>query len=1240
MGVRFILGRSAAGKTRRCVEQVADALRRSPEGPPLILLAPEQATFQLERLLVEAQEKGSQAISAGVGYHRARVLSFRRFARLVFNELGGPADPPIQPLARQMALRAVLEPMRDRLPTFAASFDRPGFLARLADLFREFHQYQVDSARLRERAGAEPRERLKRKLLELADAFDAFNAYLKDAHFPDPDAALTIAADRLAKSRLACGASVWVDGFAGFTPQELSFLVELAKVAEGVESALVCDPREDMEGDSPRGRLFRRTEQTYLRLRQLFADAGVTVEPSISLSAIHRFAASSPLATIEREMFNPLPLGEGRVRVRGNTPGVDRGPASNGDAPSPLPLSQGDKDWLLLVEAPDRRREVRAAANHVRHLVADRDYRYRDIAVILRSLDDYWQFIVEAFSDAGIPFFIDRRQPISHHPLVELLRSAVGAVVRRLHPNDVIAFLKTDLAAPPAGDLEKFRDAVDRLENYALAYGLAGPAWLSPGDWKFHESTAIGEEDLADREPPADLPAIIEVAGTGLAPLGEFYRMVVAAGGAMPVKAWAAALWRMLVALDVERTLEQWAAVDSPAAAAVHRQVFDAVTSLLKDLTVALGDRAMGSTEFAQVLEAGLSELTLGLVPPALDQVLVGAIERSRHPSIKAAIVLGLAERSFPKLHGVQAILTDEDRENLKSDFGFRISDFGLKDEGGATPPSQSAIRNPQSAIELAPSRTELLFDEDLMAYLALTRPSEHLWVSYPLADEAGKPINSSRYFRRLTELFPQVPVVRLADQHPAVSAVTVSELAGSLAGRFAISPPTPLDALLYETARLADAALLTRAMRSLVYENKPTLSPPLAKKLFAPRGAIFGSVTRLETFATCPFKHMANFGLKLAPREQIELDALQLGRLYHELLHEMYDRLSGPEHQPVNWASRPVADLRAIVGELVTAARDRLALPALASGAAGYLFAQAEQVLGDLAEAMHAAAEASPSVRQVAAELVFGLGDDAILPPLRLPLDSGSQLVLRGKIDRVDVSADGAAAVIDYKTSRTTINWSEVHHGLSLQLLAYLLELDQHGRLLTPLPLGEGAPSEVEGRVRVRDNTPSVYPAGAFFQQITSPPAPSDPPASDAAPPDPRDLMAGYQRQGLFRADLGPVLDARLPPGEKSPFVRLKLNKDGSPATLGVDCVSSEQLAGLMSLAAGWMKRHGEGIVSGCVDVAPYRLGNDSPCGWCDCRSVCRMDFSYNLPRYLQPCGRKRVLEEVVNPAAESTSG
>src|SRR5207237_9202791 len=76
------------------------------------------------------------------------------------------------------------------------------------------------------------------------------------------------------------------------------------------------------------------------------------------------------------------------------------------------------------------------------------------------------------------------------------------------------------------------------------------------------------------------------------------------------------------------------------------------------------------------------------------------------------------------------------------------------------------------------------------------------------------------------------------------------------------------------------------RAWKALQYSNTAQLSPDIANQLFA--SPLKASVSRIETFATCPFKHFARYGLRLQQREDDDVTVIDLGNVYHEILEKL----------------------------------------------------------------------------------------------------------------------------------------------------------------------------------------------------------------------------------------------------------------------------------------------------------------------------------------------------------------
>ncbi|MEJ2701786.1 MAG: hypothetical protein P8Z79_05030 [Sedimentisphaerales bacterium] len=128
MAVQFILGRSGTGKTRYCIRAVVDALLE-PGEQPLILLVPEQASYQVERAIL-ADERIA-------GYSRLHVLSFDRLQFLLAGK--STARATLSRIGRQMVVQRILRESADQLGLFGATAAQPGLSDQMARTIGELH---------------------------------------------------------------------------------------------------------------------------------------------------------------------------------------------------------------------------------------------------------------------------------------------------------------------------------------------------------------------------------------------------------------------------------------------------------------------------------------------------------------------------------------------------------------------------------------------------------------------------------------------------------------------------------------------------------------------------------------------------------------------------------------------------------------------------------------------------------------------------------------------------------------------------------------------------------------------------------------------------------------------------------------------------------------------------------------------------------------------------------------------
>ncbi|HOA71938.1 MAG TPA: PD-(D/E)XK nuclease family protein [Phycisphaerae bacterium] len=1159
MAVRFVVGRAGSGKTFRCLEAVRTRLRETAaEGPRLLLLVPEQASFQVERALIETPD-----IPA---YTRCEVLSFQRLAYRVFAETGADprrSDQTIGGLGRMMVIRRLIRRERVGLRLLGSVADKPGLVNQVAGTLDELMREEVDPAKLAE--VAEAREEVDplgaAKLADVARLYQAYLDYLIEDRI-DPAQYLNLAAQRLDGCSFLSGAEVWVDGFAGFTRQEFHLLAEVAKRAAKVEITMLVDPAasavEATQLPAISYSRFARAERTLVRLRTELQSRGVAIDEPIRLETNPercRFAAPE-LLQLERELFI--------------------GGVASTTTPAQSPQA------IRILEMPDRRTEVEAAVAEVQRLAAT-GMRYREMAIIVRDLAVYHDLISAAMRSRGIACFIDRRQPTTHHPLIELVRALLALAEDDCRLDSVRLTFKTGLLSMDMVD-------ADLLENYLLAHGIAGwQRWSK--EWEYTRFfQRRGENGELSAEQRAILSRVNELRRKWCQAMGPWIET--AKRGTLDGRTWARELFACLDRLRVAEKLERWAqaAVEEgqPEAADMHRQVWTDFTELLDEFVRALGGESLRIDEFRETLEAALAEFNLGLAPATLDQVLVGQIERSRHPEIRAVLLLGFDEASYPLRRSEDPLLGDAEREALR-----------------------------QVNAEIGPSRNQKLADERMLAYIALTRASERLWISYPRQDADGKPLQASAYLQDVLTTVPGLRVEKVpgpeAGRAPAMIS-SVRQLGARLAREFRYRPRRDDDLdiesraswnALYEAARARAewSNDLARALGGLRYTNEVVADPARVARLIDE--PLTMSVSRLESFAACPFRHFAASLLRLQERVEAETSRIDLGQLCHAILERFVfelakekKRLAELEDDEINERVDAIAQ-RTLPDMVLDLMLDDARSEFLCDRSRGHL-SRVMRWQRDFAR--------RGRFRPAAAEFPFGYRDrpDAVV---RLRTPKGRDLLLRGRIDRVDVAELGddlLGLVIDYKrTSHRRLDITQVYHGLALQLVGYLIALRQTGRSLA-------------GR--------EIRPVAALYLPLLEP-------FKTVAHPDEAENVKTYQCRGILDASVIEAIDEEVRPGSDgaSRFLSAKLKSDGTPHSV-CDLAEREEVSALMAHVERRMGELADAIADGEIAIRPYRLNRRMPCPFCPYRPVCRYEIETQPCRYLDSLRRKEVLEQLAS--------
>lgn len=1131
MAVRLLIGRAGSGKSYRCKEEIVQLLREAPIGSPLIYLVPEQMTFQAEYDLAKTENVH--------GMMRAQVFSFRRLAWKVLGEVGGIARKHINSLGIKMVLRQVLEQNQSHLRFFGRAAAQMGFTDQLEQIFIEFKRYMIDSERLKQQS-----ERLE-DLREESPQYRMLNDKLHDLHliyqeveqrlkgkYLDSEDYLRLLAQSIPQSRYMQQAEIWIDGFHGFTPQEYAIIVAMMTTARNVTITLTLDAPygdEDRKYD-----LFYPTGMTYIKLKQLSDMLNQPLEVQVLGDVPHRFQ-SPDLQALEK--------GFGQRNTK--------------------PYTQ-EAYGIHLFAAVHRRAEVEGIAREVLRLAREEGYRWRDMAIVVRDLDVYQPLLMTIFSDYDIPIFIDRKRTMLHHPLIELLRSALEVISQGWPTDAVLRCMKTGLLVPniPQKDL-------DQLENYVLEYGIHHHRWIEDKPWLIYGRTGTKEEDEALQE---RIRVLNEHRAHLIRPLLWLQQEI---ERSQSVRDYCQAIVEFFIQLDIPHVLEGWMDREIQNGkleqAKEHGQVWNALCDLLDQLVEVMGEDLHSLDRFVKIIESGMEGMHFALVPTSVDQVLIGSIQ-SRMDNVRAAFVVGVNEGVFPARPAETSLLSESEREILS-----------------------------QAGIELAPSSEQRLLEEEFLMYTLLTTPSERLYVTYPLADEEGRGLEPSTYVNQIKRQFPKMTERLLLHEPTYENSLdyitrprpTLSQLAGQLRAWRKGYTIHPLWLGVYnwymEQKEWRDRAY--DMLQSLYYTNQESrLSKSTARKLYSSH--LRASISRLEKFQACPFAHFADYGLGLKDRSIFRLDAPDIGQLFHDALNHMSNYL---RKNRKNWRDLAIEEVdqlaQNVVAELAPEFQKQILFSTKRMQYIGNKLTKVVSRAGKVLREHSLRSHFTP----VETEVYFA--ENGVIPSLVFTLPNGCTLELIGRIDRVDL-AEGSRGmyvrIIDYKSSIRNLNLIEVYYGLALQMLTYLDVVVSNAEAWLGQP---------------------VLPAGMLYFHVHDAMVKADGPMSQEDLQ--RQWLLQYKMKGLLLAEEESVRLMDINMGNsRSDMIPVGFKKDGSFYQYS-SIASHEQLEQLRNHVRNTIQHIGVEITEGNVQIAPYLLKKNTPCRYCVYKPVCQFDTLFEDNRY-----------------------
>lgn len=1129
MSIRFIYGRAGIGKSTWCINSIAENIKKDDENK-LILIVPEQYTFNTENRILKSI--GEPALL------RTQVLSFKKMAHEVFEECGGRVKEIIKESGRNMLIHKVLNEKIESLEYFRKISREQGFYEIVSDVISEFKKYNVEVDSLRNIEESIQESDLYNKIRELSIIYEAFNEEMNEGYI-DGDDELTLLGKKLLENDIYTNSEVWIDEFSTFTPQQLEIIRLLARRCKRVNITLCMDNRDNSNGNQDITDVFNTIKNTENKILKIMKENNISYDKPINLNMINvnegynRFKNAPELEHIEKYFFT-----------------------------YPFNSFNGKCENVKLYKANNIYDEIERVAKSITSLIRSGKYRYKDISVVCRNIDDYEKITSVIFKDYEIPYFLDKKLELLNNPLIILITSAFEILFKDWSYESVFKYLKTGLTG-----IEN--NYIDVLENFVLEYGVKGYKWtvkeIISESW-FNNNEELSEEKIF----------ISEIMDEVRRPLLVFHNKI---KGKHKVSHICKAIYEFLIDIHAFERINEWIEkfdeIGLEDKVKEYSQVEESVIDILDQAVDVMGDKDLDSYDFFKILNSGFNNEEIGVIPVALDQVNIGDVARIKGRDVKALYIVGVNDGILPASKKEEGILSDNDR-NILSEIG----------------------------IELASNTRNKVFEEQFLLYTVLTISSDYLMISYPMADFEGKSLRPSIVISRIKKILP-----KLVEESDLYDLSSYKDKLNKV-----ISPIPTFNELILAMRKNCDEENVEEYWREVYkwykdspeYENKVKnifkgldysnlknhVNKNNLRELYANEdGKLMFSVSRLEKYAECPFSYFVQYGLKAKNRKIYEFTPPDLGSFVHDILDLFTNRV---KKEGILWSELNNERCKEIVSNLIDIRLSEQTNSILNSSKRfKYLSQRFKRVISKSVTVM---AEQIGKGEFEVFKTEFDFGNYKTGEAVMLNLQDDEKVYLQGRIDRIDtLDLDGQTyiRIIDYKTGAKKFDLNELYYGLQMQLLVYLDAIIKNSKYILEK---------------------QVVPGAVLYFKVDDPIIKSKKEMTTEEVE--TEVLEELKLKGLVLKDAKVVKAMDRDIEGYSLVIPAAFKKDGD-FKFTSDVVTEEEFTLLREYVNRKMISLCEDMLCGDIKIEPTKQANRSYCEYCDFSSICQFDTSIKDNKY-----------------------
>ena len=1084
-----------------------------------------------DQYTLQAERDALKYLDVG-GIMDIQIMGFTRFASGILKETGVRMDV-ISRAGREMLLAGIIKNNRSSMNVFRGISQKMDLVTTFHDFIAEMKQSNAGPNDLKEAISKlKDGTLLKRKLEDVHLIYEKYCESVKDKYMDNEDF-MTIAAEKIAEAKSIENTEFWLYGFDSFTGKHYSILKAINDRGLSINPVITWDENG--------GRLFEITSRMIRKLKEVSGEEGTT------LNKIPK--------DFQREMVPEIAF------LEKNYEAYDQDKIKN----------QGN---VKIVRCQNPYNEACTAAGWIWHLVRDEGLRLRDIALICNNIDEQKELYERVFSDYGIQLFVDCKRSGEYHPLMNLIVALMRMITFEFQRDDVIKYIKT-------GFTELTEDEIRNLEIYTYKYRISGHKWNN----RFRIGLMEYEQETIDQ--------FEKMRQQVITPVSEFKRKI---QGAETVREKVLALNQFLVEqLNVPQQLENMVSKleenGQMDIAEETAQLWKKIVEIFQQMVILLADEQVTNGEFLDLLKSGIAAIEIGVIPPGVDGLVMGNIQRSRRESVKAAVIVSANEGILPEAGKKSGVVSDEERNVLAA-----------------------------NELDICKASRLQVMEEKLAVYRNLVRPSQSLYISYPMADNSGGQLEPSQVISKLTDNIDE-----LTFEDDIFKEENVNNMLGGY--------QTTKNSLIMALANFIENENLKEDWKTVYqwfnqHEDMDAIVDQMFESFKNAKGdsqsvlELYGkkadwplrlSPSRLELFGKCPFSHFVKYGLKPEEINQYQIGPAEAGTVYHNCMMLLSKKLSevpegaasdgdasglgggasknakdpitGESKRPISithpdspWMTVTRQEVHQMVDEILKDISKEYNEGILSSGAYEKYKAQRIQKVCEDSAWMAIDHVRRGDIKNMYFEIPFGKSmnkenSHSNIPGLMVETNQG-KVSIEGQIDRWDIVKGNYSKVIDYKSGNDTFNMELARAGMKLQIFIYLMAVSN-----------------------------DIYkPGGAFYFHINE--GCCDVPEHIGE--NDKDVISQFKMDGftLGNEEMLKAIDH-----DEKPKVYKKS---------GQRVMSEVEFNDNMNEIKGKIKDMGGQLLGGNMEIKPKEIKQINSCTFCPYRGICKFDVTISGCKYL----------------------